>query len=195
MTALEEELAEASAGTTVRVWDPVVRLCHWGLAASLLVGYLTHEGDTGIHIWSGYAALGFAVARIVWGFLGGGHARFASFVRPPDETLAYARALGSGREVRFIGHNPLGGYMILALIATTLAVTLSGWLYTTDAYWGIEWVANLHDGATNVLIALVVLHLAGVAFTSWRHRENLAASLVHGRKARRDKSTATARDA
>jgi cytochrome b len=68
--------------------------------------------------------------------------------------------------VRFIGHNPLGGYMILALIATTLAVTLSGWLYTTDAYWGIEWVANLHDGATNVRIALVVLHLAGVAFTS-----------------------------
>ena len=78
--------------------------------------------------------------------------------------------------------------MILALIAATLVITLSGWLYTTDAYWGVEWVAELHDGATIVLIVLVVLHLAGVAFTSWRHRENLVGSLLHGRKPLRDET-------
>ena len=188
MAAVEDRIADAAAGNTVRVWDPVVRVCHWGLAASLLVSFLTHEGNAAIHIWSGYAALAFVTARIAWGFLGRDHARFGAFLRSPRDTLAYARALARGREDRCLGHNPLGAYMILALIAATLVITLSGWLYTTDAYWGVEWVAELHDGATIVLIVLVVLHLAGVAFTSWRHRENLVGSLLHGRKPLRDET-------
>jgi cytochrome b len=188
MTAVEDGLAQAAAGQTVRVWDPVVRLCHWGLAASLVVSFITHEGNAAIHVWSGYTALALLVVRIAWGFLGRGHARFGAFLRSPRDTLTYASALARGREDRHLGHNPLGAYMILALIAATLVITLSGWLYTTDAYWGVEWVAELHDGATIVLIVLVVLHLAGVAFTSWRHGENLVASLVHGRKPLRNET-------
>ena len=70
MAAVEDRIADAAAGNTVRVWDPVVRVCHWGLAASLLVSFLTHEGNAAIHIWSGYAALAFVTARIAWGFSG-----------------------------------------------------------------------------------------------------------------------------
>ena len=184
--AVGDTVAEAAAGTTVRVWDRVVRLTHWGLAASLVVSFATHEGDTRIHVWSGYAALAIVALRIAWGFVGRGHARFASFVRSPGATLAYARALAGRREERFVGHNPLGGYMILALIAATLVVTLSGWLYTTDAYWGVEWVVELHNAATIGLIVLVVLHLGGVLFASRRHGENLVGAMVFGRKAQRD---------
>ena len=180
--AVGDAVAEAAAGSTVRVWDPVVRVCHWGLALSLVTSFAFHEGNIGVHVWTGYAALAFAAVRIAWGFLGRGHARFASFVRSPGATLAYARAVREGREERFVGHNPLGGAMILALIATTLVVIGSGWLYTTNAYWGVEWVAELHNAATVLLIVLVVLHLGGVLFTSWRHRENLVGAMLSGRK-------------
>jgi cytochrome b len=184
--AVGDAVAEAAAGSTVRVWDRVVRVGHWSLAIALVVSFATHEGDTRIHAWSGYAALAVVAVRIAWGFAGRGHARFASFVRSPGATLAYAKALARGREERFVGHNPLGGYMILALIVTTLVVTLSGVVYTTDAYWGVEWVVELHNAATILLIVLVVLHLGGVFFASRRHGDNLVGAMLHGRKSRRD---------
>jgi cytochrome b len=72
--------------------------------------------------------------------------------------------------------------MILALMASLIVVTLSGWLYTTDRFWGIAWVETLHSKATDVLLILVGLHVAGVLYASWRHRENLVVAMVHGRK-------------
>ena len=72
--------------------------------------------------------------------------------------------------------------MTVALLVMVLAVSASGWLYTTDRFWGYEWVENLHDGLTNVLIGLVALHLAGVAWSSLKHRENLVGAMWHGRK-------------
>jgi len=83
---------------------------------------------------------------------------------------------------RFIGHNPLGGWMIVALLIIIAAAGLSGWLYTTDAYWGVKWVADLHEALSDILLGLVALHLGGVALASFRHRENLVAAMLHGRK-------------
>lgn len=166
----------------VAVWDPLVRIGHWTLAACVLLSWATGEGSERLHEWLGYAAGAVVALRVVWGFSGPRHARFADFVHGPRATLAYARLMLLAREPRYLGHNPLGGWAIVALLVTVALTAASGWLYTTDEYWGVEWVGELHEGLADLLLALIALHLAGVALASWRHRENLVAALWHGRK-------------
>jgi cytochrome b len=167
---------------TAKVWDRLVRIGHWLLVILVMLSWLTRHSGMAVHEAVGYAALGVVGVRIAWGFYGSRYARFKEFVRSPAATLAYARDVASGEAPRYLGHNPLGGWMILALLVTTLSICLSGWLYTTDAYWGVEWVANLHESLTYVLISLIALHVAGVAFSSWRHRENLVVAMFTGMK-------------
>ncbi len=88
----------------------------------------------------------------------------------------------SSAEPRYLGHNPLGAYMIVLLVLTVILVSATGWLYTTDAFWGVEWVEELHEALSDLLIAFVALHVAGVVFTSFRQRENLVGAMLHGAK-------------
>jgi cytochrome b len=164
------------------VWDPLVRVGHWALAVGVLLAWLTREGWRETHEWIGYATLVLVALRVAWGLAGPRYARFRQFVRSPGATLRYAAEALKGREPRHLGHNPLGGWMIVALLVTVAATGFTGWLYTTDKYWGEEWLANLHGSLTDLLLALAALHLAGVATASWRHRENLVAAMLHGRK-------------
>jgi cytochrome b len=168
--------------STRRVWDPLVRVAHWSLVATVVGSWLTRHGGGALHEWLGYAALAIVALRVAWGFVGSESARFADFVRSPRATLAYGRLALRGREPRHVGHNPLGGWMILALLAVIAGIGTTGWLYTTDAFWGVAWVGDLHETLTDVLIVLVALHVAGVLVASLRHRENLVAAMLHGRK-------------
>jgi cytochrome b len=170
----------------VKVWDLFVRLAHWTLVAAVLGAWLTAEadGDTAkkVHEWLGYLALGVLALRIPWGWIGTRYARFSQFVRAPAQTLAYAKTVASGSERRYIGHNPLGAWMILALIVMVIAASASGWLYITDRFWGEEWLEEIHEALANIVLTLVVLHVAGVIFSSLRHRENLVRAMFTGRK-------------
>jgi cytochrome b len=111
-----------------------------------------------------------------------GHARFADFLHRPGRTLEYAHKMLLRKEPRYIGHNPLGGWMTIALLCIVALVGASGWLYTTDRFWGVAWVESVHRRATNVLLILAALHVAGVFYASARHRENLIGAMFHGRK-------------
>lgn len=166
----------------VRIWDPLVRLLHWSLVGAFAGSWLTRHSPGSVHEWLGYAVLAIVALRIAWGFWGTPYARFAQFIRSPAATHRYARSLAAGRQPRYLGHNPLGAWMIVALIVTTLGICVSGWLYTTDRYWGVEWVETVHRWLTNFGLALVALHLTGVVVTSLHDRENLVASMIHGRK-------------
>lgn len=166
----------------IKVWDPLVRIGHWLLFASVALAWLTREGWGRWHEWIGYAALAVVALRIVWGWLGPRRARFADFVRTPAATWRYAREAMRAREPRHLGHNPLGAYMILALLLVTVLASLSGWLYTTDRFWGVAWVETTHAWLANALLILIGLHVAGVIAASIRHRENLVSAMFHGRK-------------
>jgi cytochrome b len=126
--------------------------------------------------------LGVVCLRICWGFTGSKYARFRQFIYSPGHTLKYSQDILHGRHQRYIGHNPLGGWMIATLLATLIAVCFTGWLYTTDTYWGVEWVEDLHEGLATLLLVLVAFHVGGVIFTSVFEKENLVTSMIHGRK-------------
>lgn len=171
----------APARPTIRAWDRFVRVAHWSLVIIVAGTWLTEDSGA-IHEWLGYAALAIVLARLAWGLVGTHYARFSQFVRSPATTLHYARQVWAHAEPRHIGHNPLGAYMIVLLVTMVILVSGSGWLYTTDAFWGVEWVEELHEGLADALLWLIALHVAGVAFSSLRHRENLVAAMFHGRK-------------
>ena len=92
----------------------------------------------------------------------------------------------AGNEPRYIGHNPLGGWMIVCLLVCITLTGFTGWLYTTNQYFGVEWVGEWHEALANVLLGLIALHVAGVVIASKRHHENLVAAMLHGRKRAED---------
>jgi cytochrome b len=170
---------------TVKVWDPFVRLFHWSLAALFLVAYATGDELERVHIATGYAIAALVAARIVWGFVGPRHARFGSFVRPPREILAYLRDVALLEARRYLGHNPAGGAMIIALLAMLTGTCVTGYMMTTEAYWGAKWVEEVHETLADLTIGLVVVHILGVLIASFEHRENLVKAMITGRKRER----------
>lgn len=118
---------------TIKVWDIVVRIFHWSLVICFATAYLTGEEESMIHIYSGYAILALISFRVLWGFIGSQHARFKDFVYSPKQVIHYAKSLLTKKPKHFLGHNPLGGYMVIALLVSLFAVTLSGLkLYAVD---------------------------------------------------------------
>ena len=164
------------------VWNAGIRLLHWTLAAAMIVSFATHEGGGRLHEWTGYLSLAAAGTRVLMGVAGSGYWRFSQFVRGVGATARYSRAVLARREPRHLGHNPLGAWMVVALLANAIAAGLSGWLYTTDRFWGMAWLETTHSVFGNALLPLLALHVAGVLFTSVRHHENLVAAMLHGRK-------------
>jgi cytochrome b len=166
----------------VKVWDRAVRALHWALVGAVALAALSTLALPGAHKPAGYVALAVVVLRGVWGGVGSRYARFVQFVRGPRVTLRYLGLLAAHREPRYLGHNPLGGWMVVALMACVSGLALTGWLYSTDAYWGSEAVEDAHRALAWALLGLVSVHVAGVLFTSWRQRENLVAAMFSGVK-------------
>ena len=181
-------------GPDVLVWDPVVRVFHWSLAASFLVAYLTEDDWSVVHVNAGYLIGGLLVLRVLWGFVGPHYARFAEFVRPPREVATYLSAAARRRAPRHLGHNPAGGAMVLALMVSLSLTVVSGIaLYGTADFAGplagvlrgalaADLLEELHELGANLTLVLVVLHLGGVLFSSLEHGENLVKSMITGRK-------------
>ncbi|WJW74304.1 cytochrome b/b6 domain-containing protein [Thiohalobacter sp. IOR34] len=132
----------------IRVWDPLIRLFHWTLVIGFLVAYLSGDELLQIHLYAGYLITGLLVFRIVWGFIGSRHARFADFIYPPREIVAYLKSLGSGRPKRYLGHNPAGGVMVILLLLG-LGLTVGTGLLMDDAAAVQAEGAALHTAAAD----------------------------------------------
>jgi len=178
--------AAGSTGTPpvrkVLIWDAPVRVFHWLMVLSFAGAYLTAESERWrlVHVTLGYTMAGLVAFRVLWGFVGTRHARFASFVRGPAAAARYLRALVGGQSEQVAGHNPAGALAIIALLGLTVLVTAAGWATYHDI--GGDWLEELHEGAANVMLAVVGVHVAGVLLASWLHRDNLIGAMVTGRK-------------
>ena len=166
----------------ILVWDLPVRIVHWLLAISFAGAFLTAESERfrDVHVAFGYTMLGLLGFRLLWGVLGTRYARFGSFAFGPRRVVAYLKSLIALKPQHYIGHNPAGSwaiYAIFALIATTAA---SGYAIFNDI--GGGWLEELHEGAANALLGLVIVHVAGVLVSSVMHGENLVRAMLTGYK-------------
>ena len=180
----------------IKVWDPLVRVFHWTLASGFAIAYLSEDDLLGLHVWAGYTVLGLVAVRLLWGLIGTRYARFTDFVYRPATVLAYLQDIAAFRAKRYLGHNPAGGYMVLALLVMLPLTGLSGlatygvkefagpllpWVGGLDPWWG-EVFEGLHEALANTTLALVVVHVAGVLLANFQHRENLVRAMFTGRK-------------
>lgn len=188
MTALSKatEAGRVMRPALVKVWDPFVRFFHWSLVSFFAIAWITADEWDRFHEITGYAVAVLVGLRIIWGLIGSRYARFSDFVFRPTTIVAYLKDSLSLRAERYLGHNPAGGAMILALLVSLIAVSATGIMLTMDAYWAEDWVEDLHEVAANFTLGLVGLHVLGVFVASLVHGENLVKSMITGLKRKED---------
>lgn len=167
---------------SILVWDWPTRLGHWLLVGAFALAWLTSESDALIklHGAAGVVATAIVAYRLVWGLIGSRHARFAAFVRGPAAVVNYLRALLGTQPEHHTGHNPAGGWAVVAMLVLALLTGFSGW--ATYEEWGGHWLEELHEGLAATWLTLVVVHVGGVIVSGWRHGENLPRAMVSGYK-------------
>lgn len=180
-------MPQFNPSTSIRVWDRFVRIFHWSLVLCILTNYFVLDDGETIHQWIGYLASALVGARIVWGFIGTKHARFADFFPTPARLRTHIRHVMSGEPDFHPGHNPVGALMMLALLTLVLALGLSGFLQTTDLFWGEEWLQELHEVLASTLIAFAGLHAAAAIIMSRLEGINLIGAMISGVKTRTHK--------
>jgi cytochrome b len=171
-----------SARTTVKVWDRFVRVFHWSLVISFFTAYFFTTSIGWMHKGFGYATLALITARIVWGFVGKGHATFADFVPSPRTLLGYVQSMLRFKQPRYLGHNPAAAVMILFLLSMVAGIGITGWMMTLDAFWGNATVENAHIWMVNSVLVAVAIHVSAAIYESLHHRENLILSMFTGHK-------------
>lgn len=214
--AKERKMTEANAHPTfqpdagtkrvVRVWDPLIRVFHWSIVAAFAVAWLSAEELDTVHEVAGYVVAGLVAFRLIWGLVGSRYARFSQFLKGPRAVMSYLGDMARGKERRYLGHNPAGAAMIVALLVTLSGTALTGWLMAepdrlallpdmpqivaparADDDGGAESGAEdvleeVHETLANLMLLLVALHVGGVVLASFRHHENLARAMVTGDK-------------
>jgi cytochrome b len=182
----------------IRVWDPLVRIFHWALVGGFATAFIVEDDLLGVHVRAGYLVLALIGARLVWGIIGTRHARFGDFVRKPSDVMAYIRDALRLRAPRYLGHNPAGGAMVIALLVAVALTGLSGLavygaeelsgplaplMSALPGAWG-HFFEEVHEVMANLTLVLVLAHVAGVIFSSLSHRENLIGGMITGLKRR-----------
>lgn len=165
-----------------RVWDPVIRLFHWGLVTAFALNALVTDPEGDVHAWIGYAVVGLVALRLVWGLVGPRRARFASFRPTAAAALGQVQDMAIGRRRVHLGHTPLGALMIFNLLATLIGIGATGLMMTTNTFWGVAWVEDAHEALVTWAEVSVLVHIAAVLWESRRTGVNLPRAMVTGVK-------------
>ncbi len=183
---------------SISVWDIPVRLFHWSLATSILFLFVTAQIGGNAMEWHkkiGFFVIGLIAFRVVWGFVGSYHARFKNFVRAPATVIAYAKKLFKKDGSHYLGHNPMGGLSVLALLAVVGFQTLTG-LFSNDdimlegPYASLvskafsDQMTKLHHLNSDLILVLIGLHLSAIAFYAVFKKEQLVEAMLTGKKER-----------
>ncbi len=187
-----------------RVWDLFVRFFHWSLVLSFTAAYLTaaygynetYDMDE-VHEWLGYFITTLVVTRILWGFIGSKYARFSNFIFSPSEYIENFKAIMTNKhEKHYMGHNPLGGAMVFALLAGLSLLVFSGlvllgWSEYTGPVWALgihvsesfgENIKYIHYHLPEIMLFLIGAHILGVFVAMKQHGENLVRAMFTGYK-------------
>jgi cytochrome b len=197
---MENPQAEPSSASQlserILVWDIPTRLFHWLLVVFVSISFVTgHIGGNAmaIHEWSGFVILALLLFRLMWGFFGSRQSRFVTFVRGPAAVLQYAKGLARGDVLHYLGHNPLGGWSILAMVITLLTQAVTGLFATDDILtqgplypWVSDatshWLTRVHRLNQNLILVLIVIHLLAIFFYLFVKHENLIKPMIFGTK-------------
>lgn len=194
----------ANTDKKILVWDAPVRVFHWLMVLSFAGAYLTAESERWrlIHVTLGYTLGGLVAFRILWGLVGTRYARFAEFVRGPAAIKGYLQhmlrlagfvlmpraetvshkngAVHSAPPEHHVGHNPAGAVAIVLMLLASVVIVATGWANYNDIQG--NWIEELHEGAATFMLAVVFVHVGGVALASWLHHENLVRAMLDGKK-------------
>jgi cytochrome b len=176
------------------LWDWPVRIIHWSFVVLIPLAWWTAEESLfEYHEWIGLALITLVITRIVWGFVGSTHARFSDFLSGPVNVIAYVRGGG----IRSAGHNPLGAWSVIALLALLLIQAISGLFNTDDILFNgpLYYMAGdafrnvmgeVHDVVFDLLLGFVALHVSAVLFHQFKLKEKLLQAMLRGRADGRD---------
>ena len=180
----------------VLVWDLPTRLFHWLLVIMVGTSFVTGKMGGNVmqyHEWSGFVILALLLFRVAWGFVGSRESRFAMFIRDPATVFHYAKSFLHRNSPRYLGHNPLGGWSIVAMLlalviqaATGLFandnIATEGPLYLWVSRETSDWLTSVHKLNQQIIIALVSIHLFAVLLHLFFKRENLVTPIITGIK-------------
>lgn len=181
----------------IKIWDRLIRSFHWLMLLCFVGAYITSQaGMQQTHILIGYLIALLLIVRIVWGFIGSKHARFADFIASPSRVWAYLKDSFKNKPEHYLGHNPAGGWMVLVLMGSLLVMAVSGIILVAviefegpflnllsgmSDQWAYRY-EELHEEVLNILWVLIAVHLIGVAVASIQHKENLSWAMICGYK-------------
>jgi len=168
--------------TTVLVWDLPLRVWHWALAGLILIAWVTPNVYDGLHQFAGYAVIGLLAFRLLWGFVGTRHSRFEKLGPKLRAAPTYLRNLRRGATGRYLGLNPAGAALLVAMLALLAISTVTGAMQVTVRFFGVWWIEDGHAYASHAIIVLAGLHVVGTLVMSRLQRENLVRAMVTGWK-------------
>lgn len=185
--------AQNTAPSTVKAWDPLIRVFHWSLVFFFLLAFITEDDWLNLHVQAGYAVTLLIGFRLFWGLVGTRNARFSHFVKAPKFVLSHLRGMLTFKASHYLGHNPVAAVMVILLLASIALVAFSGLVMiasegqgplagTLFSTWNGEWMEEIHEFLANFTLLLVFAHVTGVVFSSFLERENLVKAMWTGRK-------------
>jgi len=194
--AAQQKNVESPPSSWVKVWDLPTRAFHWLLVVFVSISFISGKiGGNAMqyHVWSGLVICVLLIFRLIWGVSGGRQSRFTSFVRSPAAVTRYVKGLIKSDSLRYLGHNPLGGWSILAMLFT-LCVQVATGLFANDdiATEGplYKWVSKaasdrlsrIHTLNQKVIMALIIVHVLAVLYYLFFKHDNLTMPMISGVK-------------
>lgn len=182
-----------TAASTVKAWDPLIRIFHWSLVFFILCAFITEDDWLNLHVQAGYAVTLLIGFRLLWGLVGTRNARFSSFVKAPGVVWSHLKGMLAFRVSHYLGHNPVAAVMVVLLMSSITLVACSGMIMlasegqgplagTLFSAWNGEWMEEIHEFMANFTLLLILAHVTGVLFSSFLEKENLVKAMVTGRK-------------
>jgi len=181
---------------THHVWSLFIRIFHWSLVVLFVLAYYTStSGDDDLHAICGYMITGLLILRVLYGFFSSGYAKFTNFLYSPAKFLQHGKQIIENKPEHYIGHSPMGAYMVFSLLLLLLMLVVTGlisqgWTEYEGPLWAVHmmpndalgrWSENMHEALPDMLIGFIILHISGVFIACRQHNTNLVRVMITGK--------------